>query len=354
MPMQSNRDGGVAIIITLSILLVLSISLMKILESRTVEVAHLNNNINRFHAKSLARSLFRAILSSIRKQGLVVVKMGLERLPPQLPNILESGSFSNLVVRPIDHRFSLNRKFTQIADQDRARIFFNIIKNMRSESENYSLTEDDIYPVLSALNDWWDADDFPDDQYHDGIETYYQEELRFEIKDSMFDFLSEMKLIPRVRELKLSYRKLRSHFRVKGAVQMFIDINLASEQEISDFLQKYADLDSYLVVYENRLAIAEIAKQNMPSTLEPKYPLGVDPNSSSSVWRQELESLGIYAQMDSKEKKLFKTKSNHIEIDYTISSGNISLGLNSIVKLHYGGAKGDKVERFEILSYSYR
>ena len=346
-------------IVTLSILLVLSMALMKTFESRSVEVAHLSNEIHRFQAESLARSLFRAALSSIQEKGLMAVRKNIGHLPAGIPFSLESGHFSNLVIAPIDYRFNLNKLFYPSSDPDRATIFYNIIQDIRSRSENedayFALMEHDIHPILSALNDWCDSDDFPDEAYQDGIEMYPFEEPPFEIKNSYFDFLSEVKLIPRFKSLNLSHHELHSNFRVnKGGDLEFIDINLASEDEISGFLKNYGNLYDYRTVYENRIEIAAIAKEDMPLSWEPKYPLDVDPYSHSSDWRQELENLGIYTQMTAKEKGLFKAKSNHIEISFMVLVGNIHLKLYSIVKLHYDSVKKDVIEHFTILSFTYQ
>ena len=358
-PAKSAIAEGVAMIVTLSILLVLSMALMKTFESRSVEVAHLSNDIHRFQAESLSRSLFRATLSAIRQKGLLAVRHAIGSLPAGIPVFLESGYFSDLAVLPIDHRFNLNKSFLPISDPDRGTIFYNVVQGIRSRSENeeiyFELMEHDVYPLLSALNDWYDSDDIPDDAYQDGIEMYPFEEPPFEIKNGYLDFLSEVKLIPRFRELGLSHRELHRHFRAnKGGDLEFIDINLASEDEISAFLNNYENLETYRTVYENRIEIAEIAKQDMPLSAKAKYPIGSEPYGRSSEWRRELESLGVFSLLTAKEKELFRLKTDHIEISFVVSVGNVSLRLNSTVKLHYGGSKKDKIERFTILSLSYR
>ncbi len=352
-----KKRSGVAMIVTLTILLMLSVALMKTFESRSVEVAHLSNDIHRFQAESLARSLFRATLSSIQQEGLFSVQNVLSLMTKGENSFpFENGFCSDFTLTPIDYRFNLNKLFSP-QTPDHAIIFFNIIQDILAQSadENraaFNLSDYDIFPVLSAINDWRDTDDFPDEEYQEGIEQYPLDELAFEVKNSSFDVLSELKLIPRFKDLNLTDHELHSFFRVKGAEE-FIDINLASQNEIVNFLSLYREVEGYETVYDYRNEIAEVAKQDIPLSGEPKYPLTVDTKNSSSQWRQDLESINIIT-LTSNEQDLFKAKTNHLEISYVVTVGNINLRLNSIVKLNYSSDEEDKIERFDILSFGYR
>ncbi len=67
MTVSYTRSGpGIALIMTLSIILFMSIALMRTFENRNVEVALLENTIRRFQAESISRSVLRAILIAIK------------------------------------------------------------------------------------------------------------------------------------------------------------------------------------------------------------------------------------------------------------------------------------------------
>ncbi|MBU3915159.1 hypothetical protein KKA14_06455, partial [bacterium] len=109
---KGNLSGrGVALLMSLSIILLLSIALMKTFESRSVEVAHLENSLQRFQAETLSRSIYRAILIAIKTKGLVSIVQN-KKSWFGIPFPLQETQYFQLnEIRPIDHCFNLNWKF---------------------------------------------------------------------------------------------------------------------------------------------------------------------------------------------------------------------------------------------------
>ena len=102
--------SGVALLISLSIVTLLSIALMSAFENRTVEVAHLENSLERFQAETLSRSVLRATLLAIKQQGLVNIVKN-KQAWQNLPIPIQNGTFQIQEIQPIDHLFNLNTRF---------------------------------------------------------------------------------------------------------------------------------------------------------------------------------------------------------------------------------------------------
>ena len=104
---HTESRPGVALIMALSIILLLSITLMKTFENRSVEVAHLANSLQRFQAESLSRSVLRAILITIKTKGLVFI-MGNKEFWYGIPYPLQDDQYFQITeIKPVDHRLIL-------------------------------------------------------------------------------------------------------------------------------------------------------------------------------------------------------------------------------------------------------
>ncbi len=353
---------GIALLMSLSVILVLTIALMKTFESRTVETAHLVNNNQRFQSETLSRSVFRAILIAIKTKGLIYIvknKSYWEGIP--LP--LQEQQYCQITdVKPIDHRFNINKRFRN--DDPRAEMLVNIVNIYRKT--NNSLTEDllldEIYPFLSAVNDWIDSDIEQDSVFMFDYEDYAGVEPEFEVKNRGFDRLSEIKALPPFQELGISFNDIKDQFRIFSGDE-FIDINLAEEDEIISFLERYKDLDTYPNVYNNSKSLVDIitnrdkeqSEENggMSGFLDPQ-PRFSPPlySRGKSSWEQTLAAEGI--TLERAEKDLFQAVTNHLFISFSITVENTTVITDAVIKLSYKNSSSTDIKSIEILSYVLR
>ncbi|MDH5559952.1 MAG: general secretion pathway protein GspK [Deltaproteobacteria bacterium] len=332
---------GVALLMTLTVVLLLSVGLMKTFENRAVEVSHLRNNLDHFKALTTSRSLFRAVLFALKTQGPQKVRYGIDQLPP-LPIPFGEAFFINLKVVPIDSRFLLNQTRRWENDPNRITVFANLItqiKKIQTKNPYYLFLDSDAVPVVSALIDWVDKDDSPDMIFGYGMEDYSQANPAVSIKNSELDRVSEIKAIKSFQELEIAEPFIEKYFRVVGDDEK-IDINLLSEKEIVHFLERYESIADYAKVFDNREIIAKIAKQDILDISSMKYnqPLV----NRNSLWEVELKNRGI--ELSQTEKNLFTHISRFFEVSYQINHNKTKILFKAIIELLYTGTDVNKIK----------
>ena len=330
--------------------MVLSIALIQIFENRSMEVAQLENSTQQFEAESVARSVFRVLLGEIHEKGLYQVvtfnrkvqKLGISN------DVLGMAILTDLSIEPIDFQFELNQRFK--ADvSDRETIFKNVLVQCQTENESqdtmetyFELNDRDIYSIVSAINDWRDDDSDPYVEYGEGIEYYGDEAYPFEVKNSPFDFLSEIKLIPSINQLKLPDFIIKKYFRVVGngrTPDESLNINLGLEGEIVRFLNRYDNVSKYERVAANASQIEELILRTPGKLMDPYF------NNTSDFFK-ELEQEGLI--LEDEEKKLFKVQSKYVEIKYTLMIDQYQLGVYSLVELNNDGKDGITIHTFSM------
>ncbi len=367
MPERGVKQQGVALLMTLSIIMILSIALMKTFENRSVETAHLANSLQRFQAETLSRSIFRAVLISIKtKQLLFVIKNTDSWKGVPIP-IRNNQYFQINKIEPLDHLFNLNRRFRP--DDPWPRVFLNMINGFRDENDplNIPLEIEDINPVLSAINDWIDWDSEPDDQFGYSYEEYQEMTPEFLVKNRGLDRLSEAKLIPPFKELGLTHDEIRSNFRVflidKSSEKQFIDVNLATEDEMIAFLEffKDVDVDKFPNLYDKRAEIAallttrdeELGYDELTAGVfepKPRFPHPIE--KTNSRWRKRLNDENITLNGD--EHELFSGRTKHLLISYSLAVGDVIVTTEAIVEIIYASEKDTRINGFNVLSYEIR
>lgn len=337
--LKGNR--GIALLMSLTIILFVSVALMKTFENRSVEIAHLENTYQRFQAETLSRSVLRTILMTIKTQKLIVVMNGKDRWQ-DIPFPFEKGIFQINEIKSIDHHFNLNRDFKSGNESD---IFSNmVVQYYESQANSNGIIKEDTSSVMSAINDWTDYDQEPDEVYLYDYEQYPQNDLNFEIKNRDFDRLSELKIIPPFQKLGFSVEYLNDHFRVKGKDESVIDINLATKEEMESFLERYKGIAGYYEVYDNRSQIAEImdgADKNadgsqmtgLPS-LDPRFALAAN-SRDESEWNKKLKEEGISLEKNGKQMELFAERSNYIRLKFSVQVDRTTINAESIIKIEY-------------------
>ena len=178
-------------------------------------------------------------------------------------------------IRPIDHLFNLNRMQTPgntriNGSPDDLRVlneFYNIMKQIPISIESKiaqgkrqrSLSYDEILEIYAAMFDWMDAKDNGTlYQSEIGItgaegESYinFEADPDLEMKNRRLDRLSEIRLIKGVVESQIPYQTWQRYFTVHevgdedgfGEITSRININLATREEIEEFIKRF-DQDS--------------------------------------------------------------------------------------------------------------
>ena len=355
--LAQNQNKGFALIMTMSILMVLSIALIQIFEDRSLEVAQLENSTQQFKTESLARSVFKVLIATINDKGFYWVVTANRRYKEfgVSIDVIGQGTLADLSIQPIDSRFDLNQRFKN-DESGREIIFKNILiqcqlENDTQETESYfELNDRDVYKVVSAINDWRDDDTEPYDEYGEGVEYYGAMENPFEIKNSSFDYVSEIKLIPNFNQLKISDYILKKYFRVSNlrTPDEFININLISKgegDEVVNFLKRYDSVSKYEIVAANAKHISEFLIQNAAS--QPLDSGGIPKQAYTDVndFFKDMETEGLL--FSEAEKKLFKTKSKYVAVKYAILVDQYQLRVNSLIELT-GKKGGIKIHTFSM------
>lgn len=364
MEIRMKHDGtkkGIALLMSLSVILILSVALMKTFENRTVETLHMENTLQRFQVETLSRSVFRAILIAIKTKGLVFVNKN-SSVWKGIPLPISEGHYFQIEeIKSVDPRFNLNLKF-RAADLTRATILLNIINLHRMQKDELALDYiiDDIYPLLSALNDWVDVDINQDEEFLYNGEDYWDQQPEFNVKNREFDVLTEVRLIPEFRKLGFSASDLEDTFTVlAGSEQETIDVNLATPEEIEAFLYRYKDVEKYPNIFDVRSEIASIIV-NRDAELNAG---GVEPDMSesdarytpplygrSSYWQMDLEAAGV--ELNQLEKGLFSSFTRNLYIRFSISTGKVTIRTDAYVRVNYvNPSKNLDIKGFTILAY---
>lgn len=340
---KSNRykTKGVALLMSMSVVLLLSIALMKTFEKRSLEVAHLGHNLDRFQAENLSRSGLKLILLSIKKAGLVTINAYLEQLK-QVEFPVGNGTMKIMEIRPVDYRFNLNTKIGRETDP-RIDVFDNIVTASKSADNEYNyLSGENTNEALSAIIDWTDSNDAMDEVFRFDSEQYPREEPAFKVKNREFDRLSEVRLLPAFRALGFKTDFLEQNFRVTNGdgSEDFIDVNLTREADMRLFLKRYEGVEGYSSLPGQREEIIQMIMTRRATNgsqmsaefkpMDPPFPA----KEFERKWVDQLKPLGI-TTLAKGEKALFKPHSNYLFIHYQVHVGQVTLNIRSMVKVVY-------------------
>lgn len=342
-----TASKGVALLMSMTVVLLLSIALMKTFEKRSLEVVQLGHNLDRFQADNLTRSGLKLILYSIRRAGMVTINAYLEQLK-QIAFPIGSGTMKILEIRPADHRFNLNKKISQATDP-RVAVFRNMVSFSKTSSNDYNyLSAENTNEALSAIIDWTDRDDTRDDVFLYDSESYPREEPEFRVKNREFDRLSEVRLLPAFRKLGFKRDFLEANFRATDSSDPveFVDVNLTPIADIDRFLHFYDGVDGYPSVSARREEILRIIT-SARSTISPtvgtsgfaavEMPFPV--NNFGRLWHDRLKIEGI--NLETKEEGLFRPLSNYLFLHYQVTVGRATLNARAMVHVEYVKEKSD-------------
>ena len=304
---KTTSQRGIALLITLVILALLAVFMTEFSFETKLETRGIHNYQASFKARNAVKSMFKAVLEGLKGQDEVkfftvylkdLLRLGatsneISFLNPPQPVGLPAGviadfpevSFYTPVIRPIDHLYNLNRIQSDPhrgrnpeseADVHLANQFINILSkwklsaNQLAEntgfSSNVQLNINDILPIYAAIFDWLDKDaEIYDSSIYGTIgaekNSYISADPYFEIKNGFLDKLSEVQLISGVKDKRIPLDQWKKGFTTFpvgnkyetqadfSAIKPRINVNLATFEEIVEFLEQFNQNTEYFINY---------------------------------------------------------------------------------------------------------
>ena len=304
---KTTSQRGIALLITLVILALLAVFMTEFSFETKLETRGIHNYQASFKARNAVKSMFKAVLEGLKGQDEVkfftvylkdLLRLGatsneISFLNPPQPVGLPAGviadfpevSFYTPVIRPIDHLYNLNRiqrpPFRTVnpemkGDVRLANQFINILKKGNSAttyqpgssvpSYNIQLNTIDILKIYAAIFDWLDKDDeIYDSSIYSTLgaekNSYISADPYFEIKNGFLDKLSEVQLISGVKGKRIPLDQWKKGFTTFpvgnkyetqadfSAIKPRINVNLATFEEIVEFLEQFNQNTEYFINY---------------------------------------------------------------------------------------------------------
>ena len=272
-----------------------------------LETRGIQNYQASFKARNAVKSMFKAVLEGLESHEEIkffrqyvwsLLSMGTSardisilnppdpvRLPAGIISDFPDVSFYTPYIRPIDHLYNLNRiqkpPFRTVNPESKSDVhlanqFINILKkwDIRRESnvgdssitQNIQFDNNEILKLYAAIFDWLDKDsNIYDSSIYGAIgaekDSYIFSEPPIEIKNGYLDQLNELILINTIKERNIP-QKLWDHsfttFPVGDkyvsssnhtSIYPRININLATFEEIVEFLEQYDQQTNYFINY---------------------------------------------------------------------------------------------------------
>ena len=272
-----------------------------------LETRGIQNYQSSFKARNAVKSMFKAVLEGLEsneeikffrqyvKNFLSIGNSGRDisilnppepfRLPAGVISDFPDVAFYSPYIRPIDHLYNLNRIQTppfrtvnpeSKSDVHLANQFINILSkwNISRKSNdgnslitsNHKFDNNEIITLYAAIFDWMDKDsNIYDSSIYGAIgaekDAYFFSEPPIEIKNGYFDQLSEIMLISAIKEKNIPQKFWDKNFTTfpvgnkyvsssnHTSIKPRININLATFEEIVEFLEQYDQQTNYFINY---------------------------------------------------------------------------------------------------------
>lgn len=359
---KNSRQKGAVLLMTLSVILLLSLALMKTFEKRSLEMAHLKNSQTTFQAEMAARSALRFLLKETKNQGVESILNFLSSTPEETQIELEAinASLSDIRIEPLDDRLHLRSIIGNINGSENLQIFTNLINQILQDrlrkdrsALNQSVTEKEVSEIIADINDWNDKDILPNivnEEY--GTEQYPTKSQTFQVKNRNYDVVSELKLLPKLQSLHLTSNELNRYFRVipkkvvsgvnNTEADSTINVNMASEDQIIKFLERFENSGDFDLLFAERENIAKKLTEGREGF--PKYKNYTDLYKDLDEISDRLSDL--YGTRE--DPKLFKIESTFIAIHFTLTVDSMPFQVRSIVEIEYLNTKTYNISRFTL------
>ncbi|MEE8436212.1 MAG: hypothetical protein V3S64_15610, partial [bacterium] len=254
-----GRPRGVAILMSLVVLMLLSMFMSELFFTTGLELRSMTTYRQGQQARGMARSVLRVV-----QIGLLLDETIFFEGYRQVAQLLESGVslpwddglLISLKIEPQDHLYNLNQRgnIQQGAQKDiaRSRLFINTwgeleVPGELADSPLEPLSEETLQGLYAALADWTDKDNEDYIQFPGvlGAEAsaYFTTKPEYAVKNGALDRLDEIRLVKGVRESRIPWPEWRKRFAAlpRNTVTQFyfpekININIASAEEIREYL----------------------------------------------------------------------------------------------------------------------
>jgi Type II secretion system (T2SS), protein K len=303
------RKPGIALLLALAVVIVLSAFLSELLLDTGLEVRAVQNLRDSAQAQSLARSAFKAIESSLKSQSQQDFITGYRQINAIMklsPIPFEGGLLTRLQVESLDGLFNVNALGSQRSDSSEDRIRLALFRNLiaaipipleqsgeKQQITQYApaLTDAQVAGLYAALVDWIDTDDTP---YVApgavGAEqpSYVAVQPEYQVKNALLDRLEEVRLVQGWVDSHIPWPEFEKRFVALKPSQAVggsylpekLDINLASREQIARWLVEHriddtTSLGNYASAQQNLNALADkpdaVAAALVPDGFEPTY-----------------------------------------------------------------------------------
>ena len=305
--LKKKTSGGIALLITLVILALLAVFMTEFSFETKLETRGIQNYKASFKARNAVKSMFKAVLEGLESHEEIkffrqyvtnFLSIGtsgrnISILNPPEPVRLPAGVISDFpdvafytpYIRPIDHLYNLNRiqkpPFRTVNPESKSDVhlanqFINILNkwDISSKSnvgdnlitQNNQFDNNEILKLYAAIFDWMDKDsNIYDSSIYGAIgaekDEYIFAEPPIEIKNGYFDKLNEIMLVHAIKEKNIPLEFWDQNFTTypvgKKYISSFnhtsikprININLATFEEIVEFLEQYDQQTNYFINY---------------------------------------------------------------------------------------------------------
>ena len=393
---KTTSQRGIALLITLVILALLAVFMTEFSFETKLETRGIHNYQASFKARNAVKSMFKAVLEGLKGQDEVkfftvylkdLLRLGatsneISFLNPPQPVGLPAGviadfpevSFYTPVIRPIDHLYNLNRiqrpPFRTVnpemkGDVRLANQFINILKKWNSAttyqpgssvpSYNIQLNTNDILPIYAAIFDWLDKDEeIYDSSIYGTIgaekNSYISADPYFEIKNGFLDKLSEVQLISGVKGKRIPLDQWKKGFTTFpvgnkyetqadfSAIKPRINVNLATFEEIVEFLEQFNQNTEYFINYSAKSYDDIYAQDYFEKRQEIAAELTKQPRSKTS---EDIKNkLSNITQYDSRSGDFFIPYSFWYEILLMTEIDNVKAEVRAVVSVDRNAATG--------------
>ena len=367
-----HRRPGVALLMALTLVLVLSTFLSELFFSTGLELRAMQTFKSAQQARSLAKSAFKALQIGLMGDEAAFMQ-GYRRIQDLLRVAalpLENGLLLELTVQPLDGLYNLNELAGLRPDSPKniARwyLFRNIVTAMAIPAETEggvpgTVTEAQAAQLYAALFDWMDSDDA---EYAEFVglrgaeaDSYFDVQPDYAIKNASLDRLSEITLVRGIRESGIPWEAWKEKFAAipSGGSDYFperLNVNVADREQIIAYLRtRWIPLDELGegagAAIDDQKAINAYANnaEVIAYTLIPE-------NEERPVYDQPQlqEALTLPGLIPRYAGKLFTVVSSYYRIALTTEVDGISATLRAVLHVprHGGGATGTEVLWFTL------
>ena len=372
-----RNSGGIALIITLSIMVLLTVALSQTFQDTALEIKMVKHEENIFTVQQMNRSLFRAFLMAIKSFGPNKVrKFIVEALPADVPVPItndeeaDDGYFQNPKILSLDHYYVLN---TVAHDRGAGDVDRDILINILSKKISSNLPTSTYYSFIGSLADFIDQDEKEiNKNFLIGQENYVNQEIDFIIKNNYFDVITELRILPKLHELNFDLPTMRSlsfPLRVHklgsdGCKIGKFNLNFLPQNEeairekLYDFSSMFEGLYNdgqcqyeFIADKNNIDKIVDMVKEKFSSGLASSE--FVIPLKNDVSWKDAISSIQVQQSLTS-FIEFFSSRTELIQIKFEVLFGDFKIKNEAVLQLIYGSSSRDNDLPSEISVLYYK